>query len=55
MDADERDRVPTQGGAMRGSSLCALGAMAPTPVLSAMRLFPESFRPGAAATLSGRN
>ncbi len=30
--------------AMRGSSLCALGAMAPTPVLSAIRLFPESFR-----------
>jgi formate dehydrogenase iron-sulfur subunit len=29
--------------AMRSASLCALGAMAPTPVLSAIRLFPQSF------------
>lgn len=33
--------------AMRGSSLCALGAMAPTPVLSAIRQFSESFSAGA--------
>lgn len=32
--------------AMRGASLCALGSMAPTPVLSAIRLFPEAFIPG---------
>jgi formate dehydrogenase iron-sulfur subunit len=30
--------------AMRGASLCALGGMAPTPVLSALRLFSEQRR-----------
>lgn len=29
--------------AMRGASLCALGTMAPAPVLSAIKLFPASF------------
>jgi formate dehydrogenase iron-sulfur subunit len=29
--------------AMRGASLCALGAMAPTPVQAAIKLFPDSF------------
>lgn len=38
--------------AMRGSSLCALGAMAPTPVLSAIRMFPESFGAGAMIPIS---
>ena len=39
--------------AMRGSSLCALGSMAPTPVLSAIRLFPDSFQPGATIPFPG--
>ncbi|MCL4504804.1 MAG: formate dehydrogenase [Chloroflexi bacterium] len=39
--------------AMRGSSLCALGAMAPTPVLSAIRLFPDSFGVGALRHFAG--
>ena len=39
--------------AMRGASLCALGAMAPTPVLSAIRLFPESFNGKFPVTMPG--
>lgn len=34
--------------AMRGASLCALGSMAPLPVMSAIRLFPGAFERGAA-------
>jgi NADH:ubiquinone oxidoreductase subunit F (NADH-binding) len=35
--------------AMRGASLCALGAMAPAPMLSAIKHFRASFDGGAQA------
>jgi formate dehydrogenase iron-sulfur subunit len=53
--ADDLQLIDDIAFAMRGSSLCALGAMAPTPVLSAIRLFPESFRLGAVAPTSRMN
>jgi formate dehydrogenase iron-sulfur subunit len=42
---DDEQALDDVAFAMRGASLCALGGMAPTPVLSAMKLFPEAFRP----------